>query len=859
MKRAWLWCGLVAATVGPIGFIGAEQSDDGFDVSGSIGKIDDAVLQAMRQARGDEQVPVLIFLSDRVNIRDMVRQFNAEGARLADRHERVVRALQQKAAETQGPLLEYLHSRADQAVVSGIKTFWIDNSIAVRATPQAILDIEARPEVGDIFYDYEIVPIEPVYVGPPEEGGNFRSGPEKGLVAIRAPDCWEIGVDGTGVLTSTLDTGVDVNHDALHDRWRGYDERYDGHPEWAWHDPIYGSDYPKDTYGHGTHTMGTVCGGEPGDEIGVAPGAQWITSSCINQGVGDKLIRDVKDAYQWLIDPDGDPSTNWDVPTANSNSWRLAPFFGYPKCDETFWESLDACEAAGIVILFSAGNEGPTDESLGNPPDRATTEYMCYAVGAIDANNDNWPIASFSSRGPSHCTEDGSEAIKPENAAPGVNVRSSVPGNSYAQYSGTSMASPHINGVVCLMRQVNPELPVDEVKQFLFDTAIDLGDEGDDNDYGHGMIDAYAAVQLAAESVGLKFIYPDGRPRYIDPTGGSVLRFEVTAGPKDEPVAGTGKFFVNIGSGFEEVALTQTGDNSYEGEFPRCSCGIIVKYYVSADGLSGKTYTHPAGAPNLYFSTEPFNSTGTVYYDDFESDNGWRTKKEGRVTSGWWQRGVPVNDPNWGHDPESDGDGSGQCWLTQNELGATDVDGGAVFLISPELNLKRGGGFRYYYYYKEEVDQDDSDMLLVELTSTGSDKGPWTEIARHTESNGLEWTQHEVTREEIETLGVKFTSKMLIRFTAMDRQGRSVVEAGVDGLEIIGPTCDDRKKTGDMNCDGSVDFDDIDPFVTALTDPSQYEAQYPDCRLLNGDVNGDQDVNFDDIDGFVECIVNGGC
>jgi hypothetical protein len=63
----------------------------------------------------------------------------------------------------------------------------------------------------------------------------------------------------------------------------------------------------------------------------------------------------------------------------------------------------------------------------------------------------------------------------------------------------------------------------------------------------------------------------------------------------------------------------------------------------------------------------------------------------------------------------------------------------------------------------------------------------------------------------------------------------------------------------DLNCDGAVDFDDINPFVTALAGRTTYEARYPRCHWLNGDINGDGNVNFDDISPFVRCLVSGGC
>jgi hypothetical protein len=206
-------------------------------------------------------------------------------------------------------------------------------------------------------------------------------------------------------------------------------------------------------------------------------------------------------AFQWMADPDGNPATTFDVPQSCSNSWGVTTGHGYPPCDQTFWSFLDGSEAAGTVQLFSAGNEGPSPESLRRPADRATTDLNSMAVGAVDATNYPypWPIAGFSSRGPSHCTPGGNSTIKPELVAPGVDVRSSVPGGGYEQYgwSGTSMASPHVNGVVALVREACPDLSVNEVKQILLDTAHDLGPAGNDNDYGMGMVDAVEAVTLA--------------------------------------------------------------------------------------------------------------------------------------------------------------------------------------------------------------------------------------------------------------------------------------------------------------------------------------------------------------------------
>jgi len=307
-----------------------------------------------------------------------------------------------------------------------------------------------------------------------------------------------MGFTGDGRLVCHLDTGVDGNHPALNARWRGFDPQYNGHPEWAWFDPVTNTTFPFDNNGHGTHTMGTICGlGETtGDTVGVAFGADWMSAGVIDRVSIPQTVADALLSFQWIVDPDGNPGTVWDVPDVCSNSWGVTTGHGYPPCDQTFWTVLDGCEAAGIVVIFAAGNEGFS--GLRRPADRATTDITSFAIGALDGNDPNFPIAGFSSRGPTFCTPNGDPAIKPEVSAPGVNVRSSVPGGGYAGgWSGTSMATPHVAGVIALMRQANPNLSSEQVRQILLDTADDLGTLGNDNDYGMGIVDALEAVQIA--------------------------------------------------------------------------------------------------------------------------------------------------------------------------------------------------------------------------------------------------------------------------------------------------------------------------------------------------------------------------
>ncbi len=510
------------------------------------GEIDGDLRKILLESPDNEVISTLVYLSDQVNIAQMNHDFNRQNLPLSERHRLVVTTLHEKAANTQGALLAHLTALKDAGRIADFQSYWISNVIRVDATRGEIVRLAGRGDVLRVYFNYPIELVAPV--GEPiavEQGGNGGlDNPEPGLVAIRAPEVWsEFGVMGNGVLTSTLDTGVDGNHPALASRWAGVaDSRYAGHPEWAWFDPVTNTNFPTAFGSHGTHTMGTVCGGAPGDEVGVAPGATWIHAAVIDRVSIQRTVSDSLLAFEWLIDPDGDPNTNWDVPAVCSNSWGLVTGHGYQPCDQTFWTHLDACEAAGTLITFSAGNEGSS--GLRRPADRATDDYRTFAVAAVDGNQQGWPIASFSSRGPTNCTPNGQPAIKPDISAPGVNVRSALPGNSYGNLSGTSMASPHINGVVCLMREVNPDLPVDDIKQIIFDTAVDLGTQGEDNSYGWGMVDAYEAVVAAMTGdIPMRLV----TSRFVSGVNGDAEVFRATPGSTVAfvySVAGPGSTYV---------------------------------------------------------------------------------------------------------------------------------------------------------------------------------------------------------------------------------------------------------------------------------------------------------------------------
>jgi subtilisin family serine protease len=196
-----------------------------------------------------------------------------------------------------------------------------------------------------------------------------------------------------------------------------------------------------------------------------------------------------------------------------NNSWGCPAEEGCQV--DTLRTAVDNLRATGQMMVVSAGNEGPTCGSVQDPP--AIYDNV-FSVGAITQGDQ---AAEFSSRGP--VTIDGSQRAKPDIVAPGVNIRSSVPGG-YASLPGTSMAGPHVAGAVALLWSIDPSLvgDIDRTEALLTETAQKLtvdtvcsgGDSeqgidcacGDDGPgsvpnqvYGWGQVDVWSAVQNLLE------------------------------------------------------------------------------------------------------------------------------------------------------------------------------------------------------------------------------------------------------------------------------------------------------------------------------------------------------------------------
>jgi len=418
----------------------------------------------LQYADPGQDIPVIITLSDQADLSGFRKE------RKRTRRMKMVRALKDRAGLSQRPLLNLLNKEKARKISS----LWLINAIAVTAKPRVILRLAENPNVASVKLDYLISPPEPAAAS--AEG-------EWNIGAIGAEELWALGYRGQGIVIASMDTGVDWNHPDLAGRWRGGGN--------SWYDPSGEHLTPYDRNGHGTQTMGIMVGGDAGgSSIGVAPDAKWIAVKIFNDA-NQAPLSAIHLGFQWLLDPDDNPATD-DSPDVVNNSWGFNE--NVNECIEEFNPDIQALRAAGIAVVFPAGNEGPMPNSSSSPANSPGS----LAVGFVDASS---ILAYTSSRGPSACDLE----IYPELVSPGVNIRTSdltfggIFPDSYATVTGSSFAAPHVSGAIALLLSAFPNLAISEVENALKDSAVDLGLLGPDNQYGHGLIDATGAYHLLSD------------------------------------------------------------------------------------------------------------------------------------------------------------------------------------------------------------------------------------------------------------------------------------------------------------------------------------------------------------------------
>ncbi|WP_243903072.1 S8 family serine peptidase [Aetokthonos hydrillicola] len=264
---------------------------------------------------------------------------------------------------------------------------------------------------------------------------------------INAPEAWARGYTGKGVVVAVLDSGIDYNHVDLKDNiWtnsseiagNGKDDDGDGYI-----DDVYGWNFVdnnndvSDKNGHGTHVSGTIAAENNSFGItGIAYDAKIMPVKVLNdQGSGSDTS--VIQGIYYAVNH-------------GANVINLS--VGSNDADDYLQSAIQYASSKGVVVVIAAGNDSASVPSY---PARYAKNWG-IAVGAVDQNKN---MANF-------CNHAGSDSLSYV-TAPGVNVYSTIPGNNYAYYSGTSMATPCVAGVVALMLSANPHLSPSQVRDIL--------------------------------------------------------------------------------------------------------------------------------------------------------------------------------------------------------------------------------------------------------------------------------------------------------------------------------------------------------------------------------------------------------
>ena len=651
-----------------------------------------------------------------------------------------------------------------------------------------------------------------------EPNDPFYDTDQYGPQIIDAPGAWDITQGDASIVVAMADTGINFSHEDFQEGaiytnpgeipGNGIDDDGNGYIDdvHGW-DAINDNNDATDTGGHGSHTSGTV-GARLNNGVGMAGMANVsLMPIQVFQGGGGGTWEAIAEAVFYATD----------------NGAQLVSYSGGGGGgDGLLADAVQYAWDNNVSVIAAAGNNNSS-----------TPFYPAYyptviAVSGTDSNDNRYTSSNYG------------DWI--DVAAPGVNVFSCWWNGTgaYNTITGTSMSTPHVSGTVALCMTLNPFLTPQEVRDLLRENAVDLGDPGFDIFFGYGRIDAAATV-AATPGASLTISFPEGLPDIVAPEEETPFAVEITE--LQETIEPGTEILWERSAGDEEFTaypLTDMGGGMYEAVLPAKACGPGSEYYVSSQTVEGSLVTNPMTAPDALYTT----SVGTVTQDvlvDFEEDLGWETEVLG-ATAGQWQRGVPVNDPGWDYDPVADSDGSGQAFLTQNEIGNTDVDNGAVRLTSPVFDLSGGDvTITYDYYLFLTSNGDGADRLLVEV----EDAAGWHEVVSHTTNNQLNWKTHSIEQTDLNDAGISLDGQLRLRFTANDDGTQNVFEAGIDHLVVISVGCGNGC-AADFNGDGELSILDFVAFQQAFVAGGD-----------DADFNGDGELSILDFVAFQQAFVAG--
>ncbi|MCZ7361186.1 MAG: S8 family serine peptidase [Candidatus Methanoperedens sp.] len=487
----------------------------------------------------NESVPVIILFKDQPALRSK---------------ENAVEELKKHASGRQQDIAALLKEGKKKGRADRIKQLWVVNAVAVKASPELIEKLSRQEDVAAIVPDQQLHILEYSQAGVQIDTATGE------IKHINTTRVWELGINGTGINVSVLDTGLDYNHPDIAERYiRGYDF-------------VNNDTDPMDDYGHGTHVAGTAGGdGRSGTTTGVAPGVNLFAAKvCDSHGLC--FVSDIVSGIQWSVE---------------NNASIISLSLGGPR-DPIITAAVNNAVSSGVVVIAAAGNSGPSAGTISFP----AGEKNVIAVGAVD-NLDN--IAAFSSRGPLNV--DGETLIKPDISAPGVSITSlNYLTGGYINMSGTSMATPHVSGAAALIleaaKRLGKTLSPGQIKNILETSSLDLGAAGKDSTYGTGRIDVFAAVRSLDPDPPLvaanQIIYAGGNPAAKN---GDNIVFNVTITDAGFGIKNASIDISPVNSSMRDISLNNVSGFWKNNTIVNASDGIYLLNITAYDNVSNVNNT----------------------------------------------------------------------------------------------------------------------------------------------------------------------------------------------------------------------------------------------------------------------------
>ena len=458
-------------------------------------------LQEVLSQKGDEMISVNIILKSQMNFNNL--RSRSEGIIDKDARRNVlVDELKNFTEKEQKEILSILDAEQRSSKVKDISCHWLANYINCSTTADVIYQLSQHPDVLVIGYNEEKVLVSNNY----SERAEDVTGMTENITKVNADDVWNMGYTGDGVVVAVIDSGVNYNHvDIANNLW-------DGGAEFPNHgyNTFDGNNDPMDRFGHGTHCAGTICGdGTSGTKTGIAPKATLMcVKSVSDEGTG--TAHNINSGMEWAVEH-------------NADVLSMSLGVTLPELSEKTMLRRSCVTALelGVVASVAAGNYGANEYMMIKPvPDNVIIPGGCpppwlhpdqqgntgalscvVSVGAVDYNDNP---ADFSSQGPVTWQESefndypynpGIGLIRPDICAPGVSIVSLdySSNNGHTSMNGTSMATPCVAGIMCLMLEKDPSLTPADICRILETTSVKLSNTKS-NKTGTGRVDALAAM-----------------------------------------------------------------------------------------------------------------------------------------------------------------------------------------------------------------------------------------------------------------------------------------------------------------------------------------------------------------------------